>query len=844
MSAQQSPEDNQLELIENKLPIIKWFDDLTNLLNLLEYTRDSNNSIIQNRETINSEIWLKISKFVENYDVKELNFNTLSLDPSFLFKFASKTPLYIDNELKTKAFSSSPLILENSVKYLQSSSKQKLFNKYTEETEETPIVSVLSTSKSSETKRKSEKPLSKSNKRTKKYAKRSEIEGTSIMTYPVKDNSHTTLIWKCKKTNDDSQIQTQQQQYMPTNDYPWTNNTSSFSISPQHNVNYRQQEIFTIQEIPTIPNFQQVTIPNIQEIPTIPNFQDHNFFYNASFPGTNLSNTTTEVDNLEENLTINSRIENPNIGNIEIRHLLNSDQLFISEEHASKPKESFNTDIKSFSNENELESVSKHNYGNDTQYNLHEITEMPSTIKVNLSSEKLVNDNICQPIESFFLTNEDQKNFLKNQADININDSFNCIKFNKPQIKINNEANIWSESFGSNISNFISIESNVYFGTSSASHAKVEKLIKLLINKKNEIDKILESQPAFIIAPDFQKSSSMPNISYRTSERLDKSILKKLEELFDDEYEIVVIPIDEEIVAKSSNAFQDFNISAYLQAKVYPLHDKRNNLEFSIDVNNCGMGPMLSENWPSLRKLGSGYFLDSVEIKVVPISNTSMSDNPKYKIKDGPWPQQPNRAIYMSEINENSRGIGINTSFSSDPGIGLNHVRRNEQGFNFIKKEWERTVTYGCETGLCWKYQYTADSFQKNLNYRSCFAPGKHSCHWETLDAMSGFRITIIQALRCDITDGWRRKLKPNIKSKLMKLCPKMAHTLEISFNSFENFNENFKNLKNYQKFHEDRLKVTVAKNASPQIENQKIQTLEISTLSVQLKCLISNDKC
>ncbi|RHZ45738.1 hypothetical protein Glove_658g4 [Diversispora epigaea] len=159
---------------------------------------------------------------------------------------------------------------------------------------------------------------------------------------------------------------------------------------------------------------------------------------------------------------------------------------------------------------------------------------MPPTIE-----EKSVNDYIYQPIEPLFLTNEDLEGFIKNQVDINItnyNDSFNCIQFNKPQITINDESNIWSESFDSN---FLSIESNVYFGTSAASHIKVEKLIKLLINKKNEIDKMFESYPAYIIGPDFQESSSAPHISCWTTEPLDTSILKKLEKFFNDECEVV-----------------------------------------------------------------------------------------------------------------------------------------------------------------------------------------------------------------------------------------------------------------------------------------------------------------
>ncbi|CAG8436394.1 3828_t:CDS:2 [Diversispora eburnea] len=298
MSAKQSPEEDQLELIELVIGSNTLDKSLLNLVMnftttekqtycLLECTRDSRKSIIQNRETISSEIWLKISKFVENHDKKELDFNTLSLDPSLLITFAPKTPKDLDNEPKTEAFSSSPLILEDSVKNLQSSSKQKLSDK-SQETEETPNVSAISASKSpeetpnvsnvsagksSETKRKSEKQLSKSNKRTKKYTKQSEIEGTSIMTYPVKENSHTTLIW-------------------------------NFAISPQNYYSHQSQQEITIPNIQEIPIIQEISdiqgMSNIQE--TMSNFPD---FQEDLFTAPGFNNTTTEVDNSEKTIDSN-----------------------------------------------------------------------------------------------------------------------------------------------------------------------------------------------------------------------------------------------------------------------------------------------------------------------------------------------------------------------------------------------------------------------------------------------------------------------------------------------------------------------------------------------------------
>ncbi|CAG8604586.1 3788_t:CDS:2, partial [Diversispora eburnea] len=403
-------------------------------------------------------------------------------------------------------------------------------------------------------------------------------------------------------------------------------------------------------------------------------------------------------------------------------------------------------------------------------------------------------------------TNKDLRKFAEKQtvtSDFADRNYFNCIKFTKPQIIIN-DSNIWSESFDSNISNsnFLSIESNVYFGTSAASHAKVEKLIKLLVDKKKEIDKVFESQPEYFIGLDFHENSSVPHISCWTTEPLDIIILEKLEELFDDEFEAM-----------------NFIISAYLQAKVYSLPDERNrkNLKFSIDVNDCRIGTMLSENWPPLRKLGSGYFLDSVEIWVTPIKDESMPNKLLYKVKDGPWPQQSNSDVDISKVHESKHGISA--SISRDPGAILSKGIMNGQEIKSVTKEWELTVDGSCRTGLGWRYQYTAENLHKNFKRRRNFAPGIHSCHWETLEPMSGFHITINQVICCKITDGWR-KLKPYTKSNLMQICPKMSHTIKITFNSLESFNENFEKLMKSKESHDDLINVTLVKKASPQIED------------------------
>ncbi|RHZ81916.1 hypothetical protein Glove_116g34 [Diversispora epigaea] len=476
------------------------------------------------------------------------------------------------------------------------------------------------------------------------------------------------------------------------------------------------------------------------------------------------------------------------------------------------------------------------------------------------------------------------------------NNLFNYIQFTKPQITINNRSNIWNDSY---LSNFLSIESNIYLGTSAASHAKVENLINLLINKKNEIDKILELQPAYIIEPDFKEGSTVPHISCWVTKPLDISILEKLEKLFDDEFEVIncllnegieekeekncngdnnnvensekqearnekkengnerndikdkrtskekqnnnkkeksnknsdsdsndslhnelsetngPILISSEVIAevKDTDIIQDFKISAYLWAKVDPLPNKRNDLTFSIDVNDCRMGKMLSEQWESLHKLGIGYFLDSVEIRVTPIQNKSVSNKTLYTVK-------------KIEIRESIQGV--DASINKDPGINISFEKTYQHGLNYTAKEWKLNIDDGSETGLGWRYQYLADGLCKDFNDGRNFAPGNHFCHWLTFEAMSGFHITITQVLRCKITKGWR-KHKLNTGSKLIQQYPKMAHTFKITFNSLENFNENFENLRNYEESR-DRLNVTFAKNALS-TENTKNSNIEDTSI-------------
>ncbi|GBC32629.2 hypothetical protein GLOIN_2v1471308 [Rhizophagus irregularis DAOM 181602=DAOM 197198] len=109
----------------------------------------------------------------------------------------------------------------------------------------------------------------------------------------------------------------------------------------------------------------------------------------------------------------------------------------------------------------------------------------------------------------FFVKNEELlQNINAENKETIINDitndnPFNNIQFNEPIINTNCEID----------SIFITVKATISPGISDTSYIEVEKLQKLLINRKDDIDHILELQPVYTIGIDFQKNSTRPCIA-------------------------------------------------------------------------------------------------------------------------------------------------------------------------------------------------------------------------------------------------------------------------------------------------------------------------------------------
>ncbi|CAG8706547.1 19513_t:CDS:2, partial [Rhizophagus irregularis] len=356
-------------------------------------------------------------------------------------------------------------------------------------------------------------------------------------------------------------------------------------------------------------------------------------------------------------------------------------------------------------------------------------------------------------------------------------------------------------------SEFITVKATIFPGISDTSYSEAEKLQKLLISRKDDIDHILELQPVYAIGADFQKNSTRPCITCWVAKSLDITVLECLETIFEDQFEVIykiVVPlninennnqnlntnriyISSKVNAEVINSefLQDFNISANLWAEIIPFEEDIKILEYDVDVNVCGVGDMLSNQCSLFNGKGLGYLLHSVEVHISPLPNNG---NNLFGLKGTSQPRQINRNIEISKGNEKSYEgkVGI----SKTPGVDF--TGPNTKG--------ER-----------WLYQYIDNNLDKDGSHRENFVPGVHSSQWFIYEGMHGFCITITQVLRCEITCGWRRFL-PNTKTLLQKF-PIMAHNLKVTFNDLENFNCKLKNLNKTCYYNSDDIGVIIGSN-------------------------------
>ncbi|CAG8675860.1 7153_t:CDS:2, partial [Funneliformis caledonium] len=297
-----------------------------------------------------------------------------------------------------------------------------------------------------------------------------------------------------------------------------------------------------------------------------------------------------------------------------------------------------------------------------------------------------------------------------------------------PTIKIR-KGNKLNVCYSSNTLEFVSTKATISFRISAVLYIEIEELQKLLNNRKDDIDDLLKLQHVYAIGIDFQTTLSDNNSDGNRGGNNNRD------------------GNDNSNGNSNENSNGNNNSDISSEGRVRAAKISPPNLEYEIDVYLCKIGKFLSSQL--LRMRGCGYYLDSVEVCVSPISCIPNNTNGLFISKDTPYPQQLNRTVEFSD----GRKTNIEGQFIGEIGSVPKSQCR------------QKVVTY--------------------------YVPECHSAKWHIKKNMSGFRITITQVLRYKIINSFKLFLS---KPKLIK-CPVITHVLEISFNKLEDFNANFAKL-------------------------------------------------
>ncbi|CAG8607357.1 2136_t:CDS:2, partial [Diversispora eburnea] len=127
-----------------------------------------------------------------------------------------------------------------------------------------------------------------------------------------------------------------------------------------------------------------------------------------------------------------------------------------------------------------------------------------------------------------------------------------------------------------------------------------------------------------------------------------------------------------------------------------------NTLNFKVYLVSCGVGRMLNENCREPQNF-IGYYLDSVEIGVSPLSH-----NP---------------------INR-ERNLGFNLNIGQNPGATTIYDFRNNKSIKSTTDDWYMERSESSTTGVQWLYRFTAqDLYKDGKNQRNLPSTDIHSGH-------------------------------------------------------------------------------------------------------------------
>ncbi|CAG8525899.1 4866_t:CDS:2, partial [Scutellospora calospora] len=379
------------------------------------------------------------------------------------------------------------------------------------------------------------------------------------------------------------------------------------------------------------------------------------------------------------------------------------------------------------------------------------------------------------------------------------------IELIEPSINISNGSNskVYNNTNHIEISGFISVSATIFQGTSVDSYIQIKQLYTLINEKKDEINKMLDSKSVYAIGPYFQSGYSVLSIACYVTKPLNKFLINELLNLFDNMYEIIEINnegINNEAIiqdkvpsdglldnegdknhektnesedrsnsenssvkndqfiqvvstakAKEDEDFQSFEINARIRANI----NNEDILNFSIEFVKCKASPMLNKICESFRGWFVGFYLESIIIEVSPITINNTNDDPDnelvaFILKEAysPRPIGPeNYEVSTDHVTNNTVQLNLSTQ---NIGANLSHSSTNSDSIKKTTNVWKMEDESCSIRGAKWLYKnfnfYKIDDHRMGPDLSS-----RHSGKWGITESMKGFRITIKQILRCDI---------------------------------------------------------------------------------------------
>ncbi|CAG8842910.1 37075_t:CDS:2, partial [Gigaspora margarita] len=240
-------------------------------------------------------------------------------------------------------------------------------------------------------------------------------------------------------------------------------------------------------------------------------------------------------------------------------------------------------------------------------------------------------------------------------------------------------------------SKFLSVRSNV---SRKPTCDKIDELYDLI--RKQNISDMLLIKKVYTIGPYIQENETIPYIACWSAKPLDNSTLEEIFNLFHDEYDVTYHLIDarymdeimiqkvivkkefievasnEKVETKDKKYSQDFNIANNIWTRInFDLHKNQNYLEVILDLKNIAVSEFLSESCQDSNSYVY-YYIDSVNIKIIPIS--SDSDRIYISIKERHSLQIPDKVTYSKSAEH---GVTFKGGYPANIGVEIG-VKKGE----------------------------------------------------------------------------------------------------------------------------------------------------------------------